>query len=309
MAGLLAGALLAGSSLAPASARADLPGGADGTSDDIAALVARVAPDVALAPDVARDPDVAPIAPVVAPGGFAIDDTRIPGSAAGSFTVGGAEHPLSVSMPRESDAAHSMLADDGSVVLPAESSGVDVVAQALGPDALRIHTVIESASAPHVFTYDVANGYELTQAADGSFWAYRPGGDDQMDMYRIHEPWARDAAGRPVETRYEIRGNSLVQTISTDEHTVFPVVADPTWEWYLAAYGAGFNKRETRQLASAGAAAGFCGLLPGAFAAACGVLGAQWFLQAQMAADAGECVFVAVVPAPVAVRYDSHNCT
>lgn len=299
IAGLLTGAFLAGSSVAPTYAGTV----GERAGDDVVALVGDVAPDVA--PDVGE-----PRMPTSAAsdGSFAIDDTRIPGSAAGTFTVGGADHPLSVSMPRESDADASTLADDGSVLLAGESSGVDVVAQALGTDALRIHTIIDSPSAPHVFTYDVANGYELTQAADGSFWAYRPREDGGMDMYRIHEPWARDAAGTPVETRYEIRGGSLVQTISTDENTVFPVVADPTWEWYLAAYGAGFDKRETKQLASAGAASGFCGFLPGAFAAACGVLGAQWFLQAQMAADANACVFIAVVPAPVAVRYNSHNC-
>jgi len=294
IAGLAAGACIAVSALAPAAADTGE------TDDGVVDLVNAVAPDIGRTSIPAVDG---------ADGSFVVGDTRIPGSGDGWFTVGGAAEPLSVSMPREADPGAAAPTADGSVVLRGDETGIDVVAQAVDEEALRIQTVVASADAPHVFTYDVANGYELTQSADGSFWAYRPGGEDQLALYRIHEPWARDAAGEPVETRYEIVGDSLVQTIVTDEDTQFPVVADPTWEWYLAAYGAGFNKQETRQLASAGAASGFCGLLPGAFAAACGVLGAQWFLQAQLAADAGECVFIAVVPAPVAVRYDSHNCT
>ncbi len=40
----------------------------------------------------------------------------------------------------------------------------------------------------------------------------------------------------------------------------------------------------------------------------CGVFGAQWFLQASIQAQANRCIFIAVVPAPIAVRYDSKNC-
>lgn len=44
----------------------------------------------------------------------------------------------------------------------------------------------------------------------------------------IAAPWALDANGSPVSTRYEIGGNVLVQII---EHTgaYYPVIADPWW--------------------------------------------------------------------------------
>ncbi|MGC4154954.1 MAG: hypothetical protein QM628_18190 [Propionicimonas sp.] len=43
----------------------------------------------------------------------------------------------------------------------------------------------------------------------------------------IEAPWAVDANGRALKTRYELEGDTLVQVIETDESTAFPVVADP----------------------------------------------------------------------------------
>lgn len=56
---------------------------------------------------------------------------------------------------------------------------------------------------------------------------------------------------------------------------------------------------------------GFCftlGKFGAAFAAACAIFGAQWFTQASLAANAKTCVFIAVVPAPLAVQYHGSGC-
>lgn len=90
--------------------------------------------------------------------------------------------------------------------------------------------------------------------------------------------------------------------------TAYPVVADPTWQWYNAAYGAGFSKPETRKLANVGGIAGFCGFLPGGFGIACGIAGAEWWTVAGLAANAKGCVFIAVVPVPIAARWNSSQC-
>jgi len=44
--------------------------------------------------------------------------------------------------------------------------------------------------------------------------------------------WAKDANGAPVATRYRLEGNTLVQVVDFDQHTAFPVVADPTF-WHV----------------------------------------------------------------------------
>jgi len=175
---------------------------------------------------------------------------------------------------------------------------------------VRIQKVIHGPGDPHEFTYELGNGYMPLQAADGSIWAYRFDQNGAIDIYGVGEAWARDADGAVVNTHYEIRGNSLVQVVTPTGETVYPVVADPTWEWYNAAYGAGFSKRETRDLANLGGIAGLCSSLwrwP-ALGAACGIAGFQWWTQAGLAVNADGCVFIAAVPAPLAVRWLSSAC-
>jgi hypothetical protein len=90
--------------------------------------------------------------------------------------------------------------------------------------------------------------------------------------------------------------------------TVFPVVADPSWTWHNAAYGAKLNRAETRGIANAGSAAGACVLAEryaGPVAGTiCGVYAAYLWAQAGIANGEGECIFLAVAPAPLVERYD-----
>ena len=56
--------------------------------------------------------------------------------------------------------------------------------------------------------------------------------EDNEPLCEIQPAWAKDADGEPVDTHYEIRGNDLVQVVSFDENTRFPVVADPAMSGY-----------------------------------------------------------------------------
>lgn len=49
----------------------------------------------------------------------------------------------------------------------------------------------------------------------------------------IEAPWAVDAKGQPVGTAYSIDGNTLVQTVEIQADTAFPVVADPSFSWWV----------------------------------------------------------------------------
>ncbi|MDF2918673.1 MAG: hypothetical protein K0S70_2890 [Microbacterium sp.] len=290
------GALLSQSAIAGAVARDR----SDEAVDVTAQLIENVAPTIGLLAqpvvDQSRDR-------------IAVGATTAPVSAEGEISIAGGDAPLIVHLPREANVGAAQVAADGTIVYSAaDGSTVDVAAQIVEEDKLRLQTVISSPDDPHEFTYELGNGYLPVKADDGTYWAYRFDEAGSMDLFRIHDAWARDATGAEVSTHFEIDGGNLIQVVNATSDTVYPVVADPTWEWYSAAYGAGFNKAETRNLANAGAVTGFCGLLPGPFGAACGVVGAQWFLQASLAAQANGCVFIAVVPAPLAIRYESANC-
>ncbi|MGV3016877.1 hypothetical protein [Rothia sp. 88186D007BW] len=102
-------------------------------------------------------------------------------------------------------------------VLPYEDGSVQMV------------TTIEEASAPQEYTYNLElpddaslelleDGMVLVRDAEGNFVA------------GVAAPWAKDANGTDVPTRYEIRGSSLVQVIEHDTPGVdYPVTADPFW--------------------------------------------------------------------------------
>ncbi|WP_435298434.1 hypothetical protein [Timonella sp. A28] len=49
----------------------------------------------------------------------------------------------------------------------------------------------------------------------------------------INPAWAVDAKGAPLKTEYVLEGNTLIQRVHTDESTAFPVVADPSWTWWV----------------------------------------------------------------------------
>jgi hypothetical protein len=48
----------------------------------------------------------------------------------------------------------------------------------------------------------------------------------------IEAPWAVDANGEALETRYEVTAEGIVQVVETDSRTAFPVTADPSVTWW-----------------------------------------------------------------------------
>ncbi len=119
---------------------------------------------------------------------------------------------------------------DGTAVTTAVDTDLDVVARATN-DGAQLLTVLGSKHAPNSieFELDLPNDATLTQQPDGSIWI-------NTDSFgaEIKTPWAIDADGNPINTRYEINGRTLVQVIETNTNTAFPVVADPAWAPILA---------------------------------------------------------------------------
>lgn len=266
--------------------------------------------------DTASDVDVNAIADLVAkvaPGqGSVILSTTagaLSADPADAVTIPGEEGAsLGVLLPAEVTVGNSEVSSDGTVVYGGvDSESVDVAVQALDSGAVRIQTIINAPSNPHEFSYGLEDGFQIAEAADGSIWAVGLTEAGDFQAYSVGEAWARDANGAEVATHYEARGDKLVQIVSPTEATVYPIVADPTWQWYSAAYGAGLSKAETRDAAGQ-SLGGFCNVLPSAVRSVCKGFASYWRVQAQLARDAGGCVFYAAAPAPLAMRWVSPEC-
>lgn len=141
-------------------------------------------------------------------------------------TLSGSTRTLRVTLPEVFGSKGAVLANDGTVVFAGSSGSTGIAIQAFD-QGVRIHVLLRSALANSEYAYPVdlpiggtiqilANGGLLVVAADNSLiGVFAP-------------PWAKDSDGVSVPTRYEVRGNRIVQIV---EHTYgqfkYPVVADP----------------------------------------------------------------------------------
>lgn len=99
--------------------------------------------------------------------------------------------------------------------------------------SVQIASVISSPSAPTdiVYELDVPSGTSLVQDDRGAVVLV----DDQGAPFGSFEaPWAVDAGGERVSTRFEVRGTALVQVVEHRTADVqYPVVADPEYSWSI----------------------------------------------------------------------------
>lgn len=98
---------------------------------------------------------------------------------------------------------------------------------------------IEEAAAA-VFGKDTLTFEDLENATDEQIDALAAIPDEKTETVETTEvigeveaPWAVDAEGNELETYYEIEDGKIVQTVITDEDTVYPVVADPNIAWWV----------------------------------------------------------------------------
>jgi hypothetical protein len=152
----------------------------------------------------------------------------------------------------------------------------DQVVQSTGSDDVRMLTVLSDAGAPSRYDYSFA-GHELRQVDLGYVAVYDRSGEP---VALIEPAWAKDAHGNAVPTRYEIDGSTLTQVVDVDEHTAFPVVADPSVKWHWWGIDVHYSWYETWLTASstAGCAAVAAGIpdptLTKAVSISCGLVSA-----------------------------------
>lgn len=77
--------------------------------------------------------------------------------------------------------------------------------------------------------------------------------DNEGDILgTLAAPWAVDTKGDSVPTWYEIDQDSVVQIISPNQSTQFPVVADPFWIPFLGIVGGHFTRHALTRMAQRG---------------------------------------------------------
>lgn len=133
---------------------------------------------------------------------------------------------LRVPLPREVDVNPQQVAQDGTLVYTSRNAGTLVATQLIEDGSVRVHTILPNASAPRRYTYplDLPSGATLRALEDGSIAVV----DSSNKLIAgVAAPWARDADGNHVATRYEIAGTSFVQVVDPTTKTRYPVVADP----------------------------------------------------------------------------------
>lgn len=140
------------------------------------------------------------------------------------ITVDTGESTFTIEIPSADTATGSINADSG-IVSYDNHDGSATVAVANEDSSTSLHTIIEGPNAPQEYSYDYVGDVRLEQLPDGGIVLVDRSGDL---VASIAEPWAKDARGRTVSTRYIVKGSTLTQIVEHDAGSAYPIVADPT---------------------------------------------------------------------------------
>lgn len=91
---------------------------------------------------------------------------------------------------------------------------------------LTVASILSDRNAPEQYSYDYSGMGELRQdPSDGGVTVWRDG----VMVSGLYDPWAVDANGVSVPTRYEVNGSTLTQVVDHREGSyTYPIVADPS---------------------------------------------------------------------------------
>ncbi|MDF1487802.1 hypothetical protein [Tessaracoccus caeni] len=151
----------------------------------------------------------------------AVLDMPTPGDSE-SIGIGLPGRDVTASLTDEGAAVYEDIAPDTSLVVAlVEISEPEI------ESAVQTLITIESAAAPseYVFPLDLPEGAQIDLLPDGSAVVLNA---DQLVLSVIAAPWAVDATGTDVPTRFVLDGDKLIQEVDHWGAT-YPVVADPFW--------------------------------------------------------------------------------
>jgi hypothetical protein len=131
-----------------------------------------------------------------------------------------------VGLPYADGASEASSVSQG-VVSYDNKNGSSTIPVAKNDGSLQMVTKIDNRDAPTEYKYvmGVPQGTKLVHQKDGSVLIV---GQDGTMISAMSKPWAVDAQGAPVDTKYIIQGNELIQVIDhTSQDYKYPIVADP----------------------------------------------------------------------------------
>jgi hypothetical protein len=129
------------------------------------------------------------------------------------------------SATRITGATATLTGESGSASLTASDSADSVVQDQ--PGGVRELTVLNHGSTAK-FVLSLPAGTTLHATSTGGFLALNRAA---QAMGMIAAPWAVDARGKLLPTRYTADGKVIVQSVDT-RGAVYPIVADPSFHWY-----------------------------------------------------------------------------
>lgn len=165
-----------------------------------------------------------------------------------------------ITLPSAERLSSAVIAEDGSITFAgdADTAAVNILPSA---DAVRFSTVIDSAEQAESFSYDFGTRTSVEVQTDGSALVYAETGVEGEAVIEtvvaiVRAPWAFDAEGTPVETKYVADGSTLTQVVNhADAEVAYPVVADPTFDSPMIFQSrVRFNRAETKTIANLGIA-------------------------------------------------------
>ncbi|WP_102510011.1 hypothetical protein [Sanguibacter massiliensis] len=129
---------------------------------------------------------------------------------------------LTVALPDLAGADTVRQADDGTLVYTSDDDA-SLAVQPLADGSTRFLSVLENENAPERYDYTF-EGFDLALQEDGSVLVL----DGEEPVGMLAAPWATDAEGVSVPTRYEVEGSTLTQVVDHASGGFgYPVTADP----------------------------------------------------------------------------------
>lgn len=139
---------------------------------------------------------------------------------------------LGIGLPVTPTMGKAELSARGTAVYRDSKKHGGLAAQALDNGGARALITIPDAAAPHEYSFRLTSpaGVAPQLQADGSVLLSDSDGNIHGGL---DAPWAKDAAGNDVPTRFSLTGHTVTQHIDVSAVTAFPVVADPEgwWGW------------------------------------------------------------------------------
>ncbi len=271
---LCTGLLFSAISLTPAASLASAAHaeGATESPEFVADLVQQAAAHADIATDAS-----APLA-----GGHV--DVSVPLTSDGQIVLETAEgETLAVPLPDDLSTSSGIGTSTGATVFIGADGHPDLTVEPVA-HGVRMSTVLDATTASRSFDYVLPEDTEAQQLADGRLELTKPvshvspgaAQDVSVVVGYIEPAWAMDAAGRRVETSYEVGDGILTQHVRTDDRTTYPVVADPQWTLTSGyQFRVRWNRAETATIANGGwAATGVTAVCAAAGTAAGGPAGA-----------------------------------